>query len=421
MPAETRSQHGGNGGASSSKNISRDLEIPRIYEIIDVDDSHPDPANSIDEQIAQATQERDRLLKKRQLDALQAEIGALKRHETEPNQAHDDNDDDDDTGTQSTSVVTGTKRAHDGTDAPVAYKKRSPIKLREYWGKTTREHREWIRDAEVAFRWTPWHFQTDEEKIIYAMPELRGEPRDLWFSYEAEVPASEQTWQDFTGFLLNLIGDPVNRQIDVAQAYAEASQRSHQSVRTFAAYLSTLENQLPAYNEEHRRSHLFTKLRPELRIAITNVQSVPNTREGLINLAARLETNLRKEGVLPTKNKKEKDDPQEHGHNKDKKKTAKTASGTQRQKRFDTDTRPKRNESSYNNRDITNVTCYTCNKKGHYSSSCTDEKAKEQKWNANRVPVASVSNTHRVSEDKGKDSPSSKAPKRRGYQAKSSQ
>ena len=65
MSTETRSQHDENGGAFFFKNISRDSEIPRIYEIIDVDDSHSNPANNIDEQIAQATQERDRLLKKR--------------------------------------------------------------------------------------------------------------------------------------------------------------------------------------------------------------------------------------------------------------------------------------------------------------------------------------------------------------------
>ena len=65
MSIETRSQHDENEGAFFFKNISRDFEIPRIYEIINVNDSHSNSANSINEQIAQITQKRDRLLKKR--------------------------------------------------------------------------------------------------------------------------------------------------------------------------------------------------------------------------------------------------------------------------------------------------------------------------------------------------------------------
>ena len=65
MSTETRSQHDENEDAFFFKNISRDFEISRIYEIINVNDSHSNSANSINEQIAQITQKRDRLLKKR--------------------------------------------------------------------------------------------------------------------------------------------------------------------------------------------------------------------------------------------------------------------------------------------------------------------------------------------------------------------
>ncbi|KAF2715814.1 hypothetical protein K431DRAFT_200785, partial [Polychaeton citri CBS 116435] len=56
----------------------------------------------------------------------------------------------------------------------------------------------------------------------------------------------------------------------------------------------TLEEQLPPYSETHRVQHLYSKLRPELQIAITNHNQMPDTREGLISLASTLENNLRR-------------------------------------------------------------------------------------------------------------------------------
>ncbi len=78
----------------------------------------------------------------------------------------------------------------------------------------------------------------------------------------------------------------MNRDIDVTQQYANTLQRSDQMIRTFAVHLSTLKHQLSLYNDEHKRAHLFIKLRSELRVIITNVQSISITRNALIDLVA---------------------------------------------------------------------------------------------------------------------------------------
>ena len=52
MSTETRSQHDKNEDAFFFKNISRDLKIPRIYKIINVNDLHSNSANNINKQIA---------------------------------------------------------------------------------------------------------------------------------------------------------------------------------------------------------------------------------------------------------------------------------------------------------------------------------------------------------------------------------
>ncbi len=110
--------------------------------------------------------------------------------------------------------------------------------------------------------------------------------------------AAQQMWFDFIDFLLNLIENSMNRDINVTQQYMNALQRSDQMIWTFAIYLNILKHQLLLYNDKHKRTHLFIKLKSELHVIITNVQSISITWNALINLVTWLKINLRKEHVL---------------------------------------------------------------------------------------------------------------------------
>ena len=93
-------------------------------------------------------------------------------------------------------------------------------------------------------------------------------------------------------YLLDLVEDPVNRQLSTAQAYMDTSQNKTQSVHSFAAYLDNLKAQLPPYTEAQRVNHFLTKLRPSICQALTNYQDLPTTRNSLKALTAHLETNI---------------------------------------------------------------------------------------------------------------------------------
>ncbi len=130
---------------------------------------------------------------------------------------------------------------------------------------------------------------------------FRNESKKLWFNHEKTMSAAQQMWFNFIDFLLNIIKNSMNRDINVTQQYANASQRLNQTIWTFAVYLSTLKHQLSLYSDEHKRTHLFIKLRSELHVTIINVQSTSITWDVLIDLVARLKINLRKEHVLSSK------------------------------------------------------------------------------------------------------------------------
>ncbi len=103
---------------------------------------------------------------------------------------------------------------------------------------------------------------------------LKNESKKLWFNHEETMSAAQQMWFDFINFLLNLIKNLMNQDINMTQQYSNASQRLNQMIWMFAAHLSILKHQLSLYSDEHKWTHLFVKLRSELRMIITNVQSI---------------------------------------------------------------------------------------------------------------------------------------------------
>ncbi len=127
---------------------------------------------------------------------------------------------------------------------------------------------------------------------------LRNESKKLWFNYKETMFAAQQMWFNFIDFLLNIIKNLRNRNINMTQQYANALQRSNQMIWMFAVYLSTLKHQLSLYSDEHKQTHLFIKLRSELHMIIINVQLISITWDVLINLVTRLKINLQKEHVL---------------------------------------------------------------------------------------------------------------------------
>ncbi len=204
---------------------------------------------------------------------------------------------------------------------------------------------------------------------------LKNELKKLWFNHEETIFAAQQMWFNFIDFLLNLIEDLMNQDINVTQQYANALQRSDQMIWTFAAHLSTLKHQLSLYSDEYKQAHLFIKLRSELRMIITNVQLISITWDALINLVARLKTNLWKEHVLSSKWSWDKN---LHDRDRINKKTHLKWKKSHRLTRLNSSLKTSLHASSRYSKNLFNITCYTCNWKNHYFTDCKDEKIKNK-------------------------------------------
>ncbi len=105
----------------------------------------------------------------------------------------------------------------------ILQKWRLSMSLKKYHDKIIREHKEWIHNVEISFWNISWHFEKDKKKILYCMIYLKNESKKLWFNHEEIMSATQQMWFNFIDFLLNIIEDLMNQDINVTQQYANAS------------------------------------------------------------------------------------------------------------------------------------------------------------------------------------------------------
>ena len=136
--------------------------------------------------------------------------------------------------------------------------------------------------------------RSDRTKVLWTLQYLKGKPREACYNKYDKIDCDQITWKAHASFLLNLIINPTNDVLHLNQLYHDARQSPNQSVSEFAAYVDQIESQLPPYTEEQRWMHLFAKLRPDLRIALT-YQELPDNLNDLILHATRLDKGLRQD------------------------------------------------------------------------------------------------------------------------------
>lgn len=183
-------------------------------------------------------------------------------------------------------------------DVSAALRMESALKVSDpplYEGKNIKEHDHFHRHCETVFRLKPVTYTAESTRVTWASSFFRGRPSDLWARYEKENGQDHILWEAFVDLLLDWVQTPANRHLAVAEKFEACVQLPSQDVRGFSLYLQSLEDKLPEYSETHKKQHFLTKLRPELRRGIMSMEHVPETREDMIEAAARIEENLKQD------------------------------------------------------------------------------------------------------------------------------
>ena len=427
MPGNTRSNRNGNAGIANASNPgSQDAGDPSPN--TEGANASP-PSINIDDEIATATRERDELLKQRELASLRNQINVLKRtpdpsttNDDDADESMDDRPEDELRGRQSLhpsqghgenrALSAGSKRSRDDCELLERNGRTlRPQPLPAYHGKSLKEHKQWVFTANTTFLSTPWNFQTDTDRVLFAMHSLQDSPAEFWRQHcEAGNPVQEQSWEFFVKFLLELLGDAVNRSTNVAQQYNKAQQRDSQSIREFDAYLNTLESHLEEYTESQRIQFRLTHMKPELRIELQKQAELPRTLHALIATGTRLEDALKESKALQSKSKGGQNSSAEKGRQEEQKKQDKAKNQGNKPQNKASGSQGKSRSDDKKSQDKSSVTCYNCGKKGHYANECKEER-NESRFEANKKKALG-STTNRQQGDSGNDKTSTSAPSR---------
>lgn len=164
---------------------------------------------------------------------------------------------------------------------------------------TFQRRKEWFQDLQRAFLGDPKRYETESNRILFALDQMDAQPRNRWYSHcgnlsDSERHTAETTWKHFEDWTQTCINDWANLVSTAAKKFNKAQQYENQSPVEFHHYLESLEDQFPHKDDKTRALDFYTKLSdPVLRHIDTYHPQRPETREGIVRLATQVWETLR--------------------------------------------------------------------------------------------------------------------------------
>jgi hypothetical protein len=180
--------------------------------------------------------------------------------------------------------------------------------------------------------------------------------------------------------LHNLIADPANRKITAYKKLKKIKQSDKQIVRNLRSAIELFKQNIKSRSQKKKTYTLFTALRPSLkREILRELRDIIAFREKIVNVIKRYEeqATAKKVAAAPAKNTK----PINKGSNHESQTQGSGKSKNKNKEKRDKQKKREKNAFSNKNKDLFNIKCYNCYKRGHYVNTYTEPDTREKDKN----------------------------------------
>ena len=161
----------------------------------------------------------------------------------------------------------------------------------KYTGKNQEVLQVFIRSCEHLFTLWPITYCEDQQRIMYAVNNMKGDPKKVWSQLETSGEA-DMSWAAFKTFLNDQHQPEHLRTLSAYHKWCQAQQGVTQNVNSFVTYLDKIESMIDITPDVFQSHFLIDSLRPELKLKV--LEKVPDmtNRASIIQATIAVEASL---------------------------------------------------------------------------------------------------------------------------------